>query len=64
MAETPKQKRIDIPKGAKNEIALMNVNLKTYIAGMVAGMNIEGNWAFDLKSNQIVVEDKEDFLNG
>ena len=56
--ETPKVKRIDIPNGAKNEIAGMNAALQNYIAGIVAGLDIKGKWIFDMKSYQIIVEEK------
>ena len=58
MKNKPKTKRIDIPKGARNEIANMNAQMQTYIAGIVAGMDIEGRWSFDIKSGQIIVEEK------
>lgn len=56
--ETPKLKRIDIPDVAKAEIARMASILDNYIAGVVAGLGIKGRWNFDMRSKQIIVEDK------
>jgi len=55
--ETPKQKRIDIPIMAKAEISRMSQNLDRYINGVAAGLGIEGNWQFDMRKMQIIVED-------
>ena len=56
---TIKTKRIDIPIGAKNEIARLEAKLQNYIAGIVAGLDIKGKWSFDMKSFHIIVEDKQ-----
>lgn len=49
-------KRTDIPDVAKAEIARMQQNLNTYLAGIVAGMGIKGRWSFDLQRMQIIQE--------
>ena len=56
--ETPKVKRIDIPDSAKAEIARMQQNVNTYLAGVAAGLNIKGNWQFDARSMQFIVAEK------
>ena len=49
-------KRIDLPDDAKAEIRLMQQNLNTYLAGVVAGLGIKGKWTFDGKN--ILVQNK------
>lgn len=59
--ETPKikLKRIDIPDNAKVPIARMKADLDNFIAGVVAGLGIEGKWGFDGQKMQVIVEDKK-----
>lgn len=57
--ETPKTKRIDIPIAAKVEIARITQNMNDYVAGVAAGLGIEGKWRIDMRNMQIIVEDKE-----
>lgn len=55
--ETPKMKRIDIPKTAKAEIARANAEINNYISGVAAGLGIKGKWGIDMKTMQFVVEE-------
>lgn len=57
--ETPKMKRIDIPNIAKAEIARITQNMNDYIAGVVAGLGIEGKWSIDMQKMQFVVKDEK-----
>ena len=57
--ETLKTRRVDIPDVAKMEIARITQNMNDYIAGVVAGLGIEGKWNIDMRSMQIIVEDKK-----
>ena len=54
----PKLKSIDIPNGAKVEIARMTQNLDNYLNGVVAGLGIKGKWSFDARKMQLLVEVK------
>ena len=57
--ETLKTRRVDIPDVAKMEIARITQNMNDYVAGVVAGLGIEGKWSIDMGKMQFVVKDKE-----
>lgn len=61
MTKEPKAglKRIDIPNAAKAEIARITQNMNGYIAGVVAGLGIEGKWSIDMQKMQFVVKEKQ-----
>ncbi len=55
--ETPKLKHIPIPNAAKAEIIRANQEMKNYLAGVAAGMDIKGKWVVDMNTMQFIVED-------
>lgn len=57
-AKDVERKRIDLPDNAKAEIRLMQQNLNTYLAGVVAGLGIKGKWRLDMKNLCIWAENK------
>ena len=57
--ETPKTRRVDIPDVAKMEIARITQNMNDYVAGVVAGLGIEGKWSIDMQKMQFVVKDEK-----
>lgn len=57
--ESLKLKHIDIPPVAKAEITRLNQPMSNYIAGVVAGLGIEGEWSFDMQKMQFIVKEKQ-----
>ncbi len=53
----PKTKSIDISSAAKTEIMRATMSLNNYIAGVAAGMDIEGKWSIDMQTMKFVIED-------
>lgn len=56
--EQPKTRLIPVPPQARTEIIRLGQLLDNYIAGTVAGMGITGQWGFDMKTKQVIVQEQ------
>ena len=53
----PKIKRIDLPAQIKVTLARMDRDAEMLLQGVVAALDIKGQWSYDPRTKQIVVED-------